>query len=657
MHSLLSSLNSTQSSLAWNDVHWLRLLLRLPIYLATISFFLIALFLTYAFFRWFQRWVRFQLRIDIYKSLKMPQPPSPRWQFHFIGHLRAILRMPPAEAHLAYMRETDCPVYTYRTYLFADRVFLGDPKAIAYILSSQNSYDFEKPKFVRDFLTNVLGEGVLVSEGEKHRRARRVLQPAFTLGTIRALTPVFFKYALQLRKSWLDCVDKTEGPASRAFLPGQSDISATVSSKGRPVLNVAIWLGLATMDIIGEAGFGHEFKSLEGTSNPSAAEDVIKRAFVSITAASESPNAFDIITLIAARITGLSIFQRLPTKRSRRIARQYKLLREISQEIISKKKAEAKEEIEALRSASSRSYGFSASSQAEKEKNKAPQVLSVSATKQMFDDLNDGSERPRDIIHQMLRANLSKDLPETLKLKDDEMLPQITTLLLAGQETTSTQLTWCLAELARPENKHFQTALRQEVRDVFGGRDEIRHDELQSMPFLDHVTLEIMRLRSAVPSSLRVPKSDHVLPLSQAYVTRDGKSTFDRVPIKKGQDLFIFIQALNRSPFLWGPDADQFNPHRWENLPETITSLSPDWSSGSPSQGLWTFLAGPRGCIGRTFAIAEFKAILATIIRDLEFDIIPDWEIEAKQDVVLGARIKGQEHLKKQMPLRVSRAP
>ncbi|KAK0534948.1 hypothetical protein OC834_001681 [Tilletia horrida] len=625
-----------------------------------------AFFLVFLLLRWFSRWLAFHLGIDRYHYLHTPAPSS--WSFHFIGHLKAILASNPAEAHLAYLRQVQCPIYSYRTILFANRLFISDPKAVAYILASQNSYDFEKPKFVRDFLTNILGEGILVSEGETHRRARRVLQPAFTPGTIRALTPVFFKYALQLRKNLLDCVDRTEGPAGRAFLPGQSDISASISSKASPVLNVAIWLSLCTMDIIGEAGFGHEFRSIEGMANPDAAEDVLRRAFVSATASAEHPGAIDIILMTLARITGLRFWQKLPTKRSRRIARQYELLREISQRIIDRKKEEVLEEMETLRMQQLPSAS-SASALATSERNGAGASAGVdlraTTTKQMFDELNEAGERPKDIIYQMLRANLSNDLPAALKLRDDEMLPQITTLLLAGQETTSTQLTWCLWLLAKPENKHFQTALRREVRDVFGGRDEIRHDELQSLKLLNNVMLETMRLQSAIPSSLRVPKRDHVLPLSQPYTTRDGKSTFDRLPIYKGQDLFVFIQALNRAPHLWGDDADAFNPGRWDALPESTTGLangngsgsgSGEWSTGTPAQNLWTFLAGPRGCIGKSFAIAEFKAILATLVCELEFDVIPGWEVEPKQDVVLSPRVKGQEGLKKQMPLRISRA-
>ena len=68
-----------------------------------------------------------------------------------------------------------------------------------------------------------------------------------------------------------------------------------------------------------------------------------------------------------------------------------------------------------------------------------------------------------------------------------------------------------------------------------------------------------------------------------------------------------------------------------------------------------SFPAGPRGCIGSRFSIAEAKAILALMILDFEFERVPGWQVEAKQGVVMRARIVGQEESGMQMPLIISR--
>lgn len=60
---------------------------------------------------------------------------------------------------------------------------------------------------------------------------------------------------------------------------------------------------------------------------------------------------------------------------------------------------------------------------------------------------------------------------------------------------------------------------------------------------------------------------------------------------------------------IWGPTADQFDPDRWDNLPEPARD---------PYASL-AFSNGPRICIGKQFALQEMKAILVELIRKFEF--------------------------------------
>ncbi len=48
---------------------------------------------------------------------------------------------------------------------------------------------------------------------------------------------------------------------------------------------------------------------------------------------------------------------------------------------------------------------------------------------------------------------------------------------------------------------------------------------------------------------------------------------------------------------------DRFRPERWLNLPKTY----------NPTFSLLSFIAGPHGCIGKTMAIIEMKAVLASV--------------------------------------------
>lgn len=65
--------------------------------------------------------------------------------------------------------------------------------------------------------------------------------------------------------------------------------------------------------------------------------------------------------------------------------------------------------------------------------------------------------------------------------------------------------------------------------------------------------------------------------------------------------------AINRSKAIWGPDGDQFKPERWlTTLPDTgngdkegiVSPLPPPTSATQGWSGTFTFIEGPRICIG-----------------------------------------------------------
>jgi cytochrome P450 len=77
------------------------------------------------------------------------------------------------------------------------RVFTVDPKAISHVLMRSDLY--WKPESLRRDLIRMMGEGVLVAEGDKHRAQRRLLNPAFGPGQVRELTAIFLDKANEVR--------------------------------------------------------------------------------------------------------------------------------------------------------------------------------------------------------------------------------------------------------------------------------------------------------------------------------------------------------------------------------------------------------------------------------------------------------------------------
>ena len=86
---------------------------------------------------------------------------------------------------------------------------------------------------------------------------------------------------------------------------------------------------------------------------------------------------------------------------------------------------------------------------------------------------------------------------------------EIGTILMAGHETTSSAMSWTLFGLC--QNVGAQKKLREELLTLH--TDDPTMDELKSLPYLDMVIRESLRLYSPVFVARRVVAKDTVLPM------------------------------------------------------------------------------------------------------------------------------------------------
>ncbi|KAG8862256.1 hypothetical protein FRB96_001835 [Tulasnella sp. 330] len=159
---------------------------------------------------------------------------------------------------------------------------------------------------------------------------------------------------------------------------------------------------------------------------------------------------------------------------------------------------------------------------------------------------------------------------------------------------------------------------------LYGDDESVLNEISDQMPFLDACIKEMLRLFPPVEHSERVAIKDDVLPLS--IPVRDPKSgkELNSVTIRAGQLIFVSHRAISRSKDVW-VDADQFKPERWlETLPPS-DKMTKGWN------GLFSFLEGPRMCIGFRLAILQLKGALSGIIKNFELLPVdgPDGEIES----------------------------
>jgi cytochrome P450 / NADPH-cytochrome P450 reductase len=216
----------------------------------------------------------------------------------------------------------------------------------------------------------------------------------------------------------------------------------------------------------------------------------------------------------------------------------------------------------------------------------------------------------RDFLDLLLEG---KDPKTGAGLSAQDIRSEVVGLLLAGQETTSSLLTFALYELL--EHPEVLARARAEVDRVLGDqRPQFEH--LTQLSYVDHVVKETLRLWPVAPATAR---------RSIARETTIGGG----YPVHEGQTIVILFPMLHRDPAVWGEDADRFEPDRFAR--GALEKLPPH---------AWIpFAAGLRACTGRALAMQEAILLVASVLQ--RFDI-------AKADRSYRMRVSGTGILKMQ---------
>ncbi|KZV67414.1 cytochrome P450 [Peniophora sp. CONT] len=417
-----------------------------------------------------------------------------------------------------------------------------DPVTIGYVMS--HAYEYEKPMEGRMQLARVMGKSILITEGDLHRKQRKVMNPAFGTAQIRNLHEVFVDKAADLRELWKGQILEQGGCAHTDAVNGLSS---------------------ATLEVIGVAGFNYQLGSLSAAGETNELNQAFRTIFA-------KPPKFSLLRVIMELFPILDIF---PSERVKNIKEAKKITDRISMQLLDERKV----------------------------------AMRLGTTKDS-DDIESKDVAGRDLLTLLVRSNMATDIPDSQRLSDEEVLAQIPTFLVAGHETSSTALSWCLFALTQAP--HVQDKLRRELLAV--STDTPSLEELASLPYLDAVIHETMRMYAPLATTLRVASHDDVLPVSQPFKDKNGKPQ-NEIRIGKGNRIIIPIMGMNQSRSVWGDDALEFKPERWENPPAGIASVPGMWGN------VLSFGHGPRGCIGFRFAVDEMKTFLFTLVRTFEFEL------------------------------------
>ncbi|MBD9374425.1 cytochrome P450 [Rhizobium sp. ARZ01] len=192
-------------------------------------------------------------------------------------------------------------------------------------------------------------------------------------------------------------------------------------------------------------------------------------------------------------------------------------------------------------------------------------------------------------------------------LTDGEIEDNILTFIGAGHETTARALAWTLYCVANVP--HIRQAMESEIDRVIGsGADPV--EWLDLLPYTRAAFEEGMRLYPPAPS------------INRAAIATDRwtSPTGEVVDIPAGITVLIMPWTLHRHELYWEkPRA--FMPERF--LPENRERI--DRFQYLP------FGAGPRVCIGATFALQEAVIALAVMMHQYRFDVTGDtrpWPVQ-----------------------------
>ncbi|KAE9402311.1 cytochrome P450 [Gymnopus androsaceus JB14] len=521
----------------------------------------------------------------------LPGPPS---QSFFMGNLAEMHEQENTNL-IANWEAKYGSTFVYRGFVGGCRLMTTDPVAVAHILG--NAYEYPKPDFVRDSLATMAAghDGLLTTEGEMHKKQT----PAFTSSHIKSLAPIFWDHALQLRDIWFDLASNSE----------------TIGHSSTRV-DALIWLGRATLDVIGLAGFGYSFHSLAHAHTqalPSESSDELADAFSTIFSTARK---FRVMTILQVWFPWLRRFRR----NSAVMVQAQETMRRIGLGLIDRATKEAVDD----------------------EKNGWKNETGIEGDK---------TTMGRDLLAVLIRSSLSqRDATSSSSMSTSEILSQISTFLAAGHETTASALNWCLYALVKHPDA--QIKLRQSLRELEADFRSVDDNAIQKCEFLDWVVRESLRVHAPVTSTMRVcmREGGDDIPVSRDGYRDKYGSLRSSIPVNKHDIISVPIQAINKSKDLWGEDAGEFKPERWASPPERVKSIPGLYSN------ILTFLNGNpidgnRACIGYKFALIEMKIFLYVLVKDIEFSIDPALVIEKKVNVVTRPFVKSEPHLGNQMPL------
>lgn len=221
-------------------------------------------------------------------------------------------------------------------------------------------------------------------------------------------------------------------------------------------------------------------------------------------------------------------------------------------------------------------------------------------------DRRASGDDPGDLLSMLLDAR-DEDTGEGLT--DLELRDEVTTMLMAGHDTSATTLTWAWYLLS--QHPEAEEKMHRELDAVLGGRPPTMAD-LPKLPYTANVLNETLRLYP--PSYV----------IGRTALLEDRIAGYD---IPRGANVYLMPYVTHRRTDFWERPL-AFEPERFDD----------ERSRGRPRYAFIPFGGGPRRCLGESFAEAETRLVLATIGQRYRPVLCADQPVEPRPLVTIRPR-------------------
>lgn len=505
---------------------------------------------------------------------KLPGPPT----IPFLGNGYLAINLQPEDV-LELILKWD--IYGKVTRLILGTklfVFLVEPRDIEIILTSHvhidksSEYRFFKPW---------LGDGLLISSGEKWYSHRKIIAPTFHMAILKTFVPLFYENSIDFVKRLREQIGKE--------------------------FDCHDYLSAVTVDILMETAMG-----VRGTQKNKCSSDYA----MAVT---------EMCNIIHQR--QYSLLLRFDTffKFTNFAEQQKKLLKTIhglTMQVIRQKKEESmsKDILNFIEKNQDKEESQSTKVTKDVEENTigSEKHMKLHYVKDDLDEIDEngvGEKRRLAFLDLMLEFRKSN-----VQLTDKEIKEEVDTIMFEGHDTTAAGSSFVLCLLGIHQD--VQQRVMDELSEIFQGTDRpCTFADTLEMKYLERVILETLRLFPPVPAIARLLKEDVQL-VTNNYI------------LPKGCTVIIPPYKVHRLPEYY-PNPEKFDPD----------NFLPKRTSEKHFYSFIPFSAGPRSCVGRKYALIELKVLISTILRNYKIlSDLKEEDFKLRVDIILkrsdGFRIK-----------------